>query len=259
MASFEGLKQKMIRISSEDKTLNSVSNSRFQINLNQNGTNIDSVAGYQVKYVSCPNIFPNVPAYANTLQIIKQIGLIVYNINLDVGQYLLSDFITELQTKINIAITPASVIVTSNSQGQLNFLFSADNWELSYSNSTIKNIIGLSPENDNLFFNSLTLSNPVNLTGETELYIHSKTLNNGGLIEPNGAFSVVDVLSLSVPYGGVAYSDYNNDILHQKKYTPYESLRTFRTLDIVLRNRSGEVLSLPNNFYFNMILLIYYK
>lgn len=251
------LKSKMVRISSEDKTKNSVNNSRFEVNLNQTGANIDRVAGYAVKHISCPNIFYNVPAYANTLEIIKQTGNITYNILVDPNQYNLNDFILELQTAINTAINPDTVTITANNKNYLNFVFVGDNYKLIYENSTISKIIGLIQ--DTPFFSNLTLSNPVNLTGETELYIHSKTLNPAGLVEPSGAFAVVDVVPLSVPFGAVAYSNFNDLILHEKPYIPYESLRTFRTVDIVLRNRAGNVLELPDNFYFNMVLIIYYE
>jgi len=120
------LKSKMVRISSEDKTQNSVNNSRFEVNLNQTGANIDRVAGYAVKHISCPNIFYNVPAYANTLQIIKQTGNIIYNILVDPNQYILNDFIIELQTAINTAITPDTVTITANNKNYLNFVFVGD-------------------------------------------------------------------------------------------------------------------------------------
>lgn len=252
-------KSKMVRISSEDKTSNSLNNSRFTINLNQTGSNIDKVAGYSIKYISCPNVFYNVPEDLNLLQLTRQTGPVIYNINVEPNQYVISDFITELQNKINAVIGPNSVVITLTSQNKLNFAFSADNWELSYTNSTINNIIGLSPSNDGFFFTVATLANPVNLTGETELYIHSKTLNAAGLVEPDGSFAVVDVIPLNVPYGAVAYSNYNDVDLHKKLYMPYESLRTLRTVDIVLRNRQGRVLVLPDNFYFNMVVIIYYE
>lgn len=252
------LKAKYVRISSEDKTSNSPNNSRFEVNLNQTGTSIDRVAGYAVKYAACPNIFPNVPSYANVLSITKQTGAVVYDITIPVGQYTLSNFITQLQSSINSVIGPDSVTITETN-GFLSFTWVGDQYSFNPDQSTINDIIGITSQAQGVFFTTATLSNPVNLTGESELYIHSKTLNNAGLIEPSGSFAVVDILPLNVQYGGVAYSNYNDIILHEKQYVPYESLRTFRTVDIVLRNRNGEVLVLPDNFYFNMILIIYYE
>ena len=257
------LKSKMLRISSEDKTSNSLNNSRFTINVNQNGTNIDRVAGYAVKHVSCPNVFFNVPENKNIIQITKQTGNIVYTISITPRQYTLTDLTTSLKSQIDAFINPDAVTVAVDTRfNRLVFSWSGDAYAFTpanYEATTMRDIIGLDESDaQGIFFTAQDLSNPVNLTGETELYIHSKTLNNAGLIEPSGNFAVVDVMPLNVPYGGVAYSNFNDIVLHENAYVPFESLRTLRTIDIVLRNRTGDVLVLPNNFYFNMVLIIYY-
>jgi len=257
------LKSKMIRISSEDKTINSVSNSRFEINLNQNGSNIDRVAGYAVKYMSCPNQFYNVPANKNELQITKQTGNIVYTIFIAPNQYNITDFLATLKSQIDTFIFPDTATVQLDPFGKIVFGYSGDAYAFTPANfeaTTMRDIIGMDESDaQGTFFTVQNMSNPVNLTGETELYVHSKTLNNAGLVEPSGSFAVVDVLPLNVPYGAVAYSNFNDLILHENSYIPFESLRSLRTIDIVLRNRTGDVLTLPNNFYFNMILIIYYE
>lgn len=250
-------KNKFVRISSDDKS--SGTNNKFTVNLEASGGVLDNVKGFIVHSSQVPNIFPNVPSYANSLQLVRQTGPVVYNISVDVGQYLITDFITALQFKINAAIGPDTVIITLDSQNKLNFSFSADNWELSYSNSTIRDIIGLSSSNDGFFFTVATLANPVNLIGETECYIHSRVLASNNLFEGDGAFSVVDKINLDKPYGSTCYSNYNNDTTHMISYFPYETKKTLRTIDINLRNRTGELMVLPDNYSFTMMIKIFYS
>ena len=247
------LKSKYIRISSEDKSVNSQSNSRFTINLNQTGSNVDRVSAFVVKYISCANIFPNVPLYASNLTLQKQTGNVLYDVPLTVGQYTISEFVTQLEADIN-AIIPDAVAITQTNN-ILTFTFTGDNYGFIYDSSTCRDIIGLYSD---IPYSAVVSLGVVNLQGETELYVHSKTLNNAGLIEANGSFAVVDILPLDVSFGCVAYSDYNDIQLHEIVYTPYESQKTFRQIDIVLRNRQGNVLELPPNFYFNMLIKIYY-
>jgi len=254
----EDKKHRLVRISSEDKAEGGT-NSRFKVNLPSVGGSIDRVCGYIVKYASIPNVFPNVPSYANVLEVAKQTGPVVYSVALDVNYYNITGFITELQNKINTAIAPDSVAITLTAENKLNFVWTGDNYKLPdnfLSTSTIQKIVGL--DGDIGFAPSFTLPNPVNLIGETEVYIHSRTLHSGGLTEADGNFSVVDVIPLNVQYGGVAYITYPSADLATINYEPYENQKTLRSVDIVLRNRQGKVLELPSNFNFTMMIKIYH-
>lgn len=246
-------KHRLLRISSEDKATGN--NSRFSVNLPQSGGSIDRVCGFRLKYASVPNIFTNVASYNNKLNIIRD-DLVSYDVFVDVNQYNLTAFVAELQSKINTAIAPNTCTITIATGDKLTFTFTGNNYQLNYTNSTINDIIGLS--SDTPFFLTLTLSNPVNLTGETECYIHSRTLHQNGLIEANGSFSVVDVIPLNVPYGATAYLTYPDKELSQINYEPFETQKSLRRVDVVLRNRKGDVLELPDNFYFTMTLKIYH-
>jgi hypothetical protein len=42
-----------------------------------------------------------------------------------------------------------------------------------------------------------------------------------------------------------------------KNYYPFETKQTLRTVDINLRNRTGQLLELPENFYFTMMIKIF--
>jgi len=94
-----------------------------------------------------------------------------------------------------------------------------------------------------------------NLVGETEVYIHSRVLNQGGLTEAQGNFSVVGVIPLGdTPYGAVAQIIEPDHKSAEIRFEPFESTKSFRNIDVVLRNRVGTVLELPSNFTFTMML-----
>ena len=78
-------------------------------------------------------------------------------------------------------------------------------------------------------------------------------------MEGSGSFSVVDKLNLDEQFGFTCYSNFNNDSTHFKKYFPFESLKSIRTVQITLRNRVGNVLEMPDNFDFTMMAILYYR
>ena len=246
----------LLRVSSEDKVSTSVSNSQFTISINNASFRIDNVVGVLFKYASCPNIFPNVPPYANIVQLVKTTGAVVYNVSVPVGQYTISDYIVALQLAINTAIGPDSVAITLTTQNYLNFVFTGDTYTFVYGNSSMADILGLTANIGPSA--NITMQSLPNLQGETELYIHCREIAPGYLIEPDGNFSVVDVLPLDKPFGSTCYSTLDDAEMHEIRYKPYSSAKTLRNLNIVLRNRAGYVLTLPNNFYFNMILKVYF-
>lgn len=260
----EQKKHRLLRISSEDKSRSTDSNSRFSVDIPPTAKAIDNVCGYLVKFALCPNLFYNVPSYANTLQVTKQTGNVVYTINITPNQYNITDFLAELKSQIDSVINPDSVGVALDAFNRIVFTWAGDSYAFTQDNyeaSTIRDIIGLGVEDaQGTFFVVQNMDNPVNLTGESEVYIHSRTLHQSGLTEASGNFSVVDVIPLNnTPYGGVASITYPNHQLAKINYCPYETKKSLRTIDIVLRNRKGNVLELPSNFNFTMMLKLYHE
>lgn len=250
-------KSRLLRLSTEDKVFGT--QGRFQIDL-ASASVIDTIKGYMVHSISCPNVFDNVPTWANGIQVIKTTGLVVYDIVLTNSYYFLDDFIAELQTKINASIADSVVITKSGlvPNQKIAFTFSGDEYTLNFLHTSLSKRLGLTGDlvcPDGVLTSVLSIPN---LTGETELYIHSRTIAPNNCIEGSGSFSIVDKLNLDKPYGAVCYSALDNERTHLQTYFPYESLKTFRTINITLRNRTGNILVLPDNFDFTMMLKIYY-
>lgn len=249
-------RSKLIRISSEDKNSASTSNSDFEIDLPKDGGTINRVAGIAVKSISCPNIFYNVNLFNNSWSMSNNAGG-AFTLTIAVGQYTLAEFITAMEAKM-LADTGVALVITSDAAtGIQTWTFGADTvWEIFLSGSTGAGLIGLTADVTSGATSVLTLNAPPNLTGETELYVYSRTLASGQLIEPDGVFNVVDVLPLNVAYGGVAYLEDIDEGLHN---VAYSSLESFKKIDIRLRNRAGDLLVLPDNFNFSMLIKIYYE
>lgn len=253
-------KHRYVRISSEDKA--SGTNSQFTVNLPASGQVIDTVVGYMVKYASVPNQFPNIPTYAQDLTLFAS-GAPATPIPVQVpaGQYTQADFIIALQAAINGAIGPDTVVVSSvfGANGDtLNFVFAgANTYAFDLAGSSIFEKIGLSA--DIATAANITMQNPINLIGESEVWIHSRILNQSGLIEAQGNFSTVDVIPVDVAFGVVAHMTYPDQELALINFEPYENKKTLRTVDIVLRNRAGNVLLLPSNFKFTLLLKVFHE
>jgi len=257
--SIKNSKSRLLRLSSEDKVLGT--KGRFTIDLISSGGLIDNIKGYVVHSIQAPNVFDNIPYYANTLSVVKQTGLIQYDIAIPTSYYFIDDLVTVLQTAINAAIAPDTVAVTISEVAttqKFAFEFTGDDYELK-SSSTIASRLGLTADLTITAGTPTALQSIPNLIGETELYVHSRVLAPNNLIEGTGSFSVVDKLDLDKPYGTMCYSSFNSDTTHYKKYFPFESLKTLRTVRLTIRNRTGQILTLPDNFDLSIMLMLFYK
>ena len=269
---------RFVRVSSEDKVIGS--NSQFTVNLESAGGSIDNVKGFIVHSIECPNVFNNVASYNNNF-IISFPGPSTetdININITEGYYLIDDLINAINARVALEIANngdtytfvlSKVGIFPNEKIQ--FLatgLSAGACVLFSSDTSILPSLGVESTPNAIPPNvpfTITDSNPAfaqnipNLIGETAVYVHSRTLCPLNLSEGSGTFSVVDKLNLNEPFGSVSYSNFNNDITHQKSYFPFESKKTLRKIDITLRNRTGQILQLPSNFNFTMMIKIFHS
>ena len=129
-------KSRLLRLSSEDKVVGT--NGRFKIDLISNGGAIDNLAGYVVHSIQCPNVFPNIPEYANTLTLIKATGAVSYSVDIPTSYYYIDDLITTLTAAINTAISLDSVSIVKTGFApvqKLSFTFTGDSYDLKLSST----------------------------------------------------------------------------------------------------------------------------
>ena len=263
-------KSRYIRIGSQDKATGT--NNKFSVDLASNGGVIDNVKGYIVHSAQVPNVFNNVSSYNNTLQLYGASATYTTVATIPEGNYTLDDLIAQLNITLPplVAASPAPSVVTVSKVGtypneKIDFKFSGDDWYIQ-NESIMLAQIGLSIDDATNQFGfvcfdgiNTVMPNIPNLIGETACYIHSRVLASNNLTEGNGTFSVVDKINLDQQYGAMCYSNYNNDVTHQNNYFPFLTKKTLRTIDINLRNENGNLLELPNNFYFSMMIKIFYS
>ena len=268
---------RFVRISSEDKVIGT--NSQFVVNLESAGGSIDNVKGFIVHSIECPNVFNNITTNNNRIDVSfpGPHTETPFNIGITPGYYLIDDLLTQINAQIafeiasngdaytlvfsKIGVFPMErvlVSVSGVSVGTL-CLFNIPNDILTTLGieSDVNSLPGSTPFCINNGVPQLAQNIP-NLIGETAVYVHSRTLCPLNLSEGSGTFSVVDKLNLDEPFGSTCYSNFNNDITHQKSYFPFESKKTLRKIDITLRNRAGQILDLPFNFNFSMMIKIFH-
>ncbi len=239
----DNFNSKLILLSSKNKTNALQNNADFTTSFLNSGGTINNIIGLYIKNFSCPNVFNNVNSYNNKIAL--QGPSSSHEVLLTENQYTITQLITELTSKIDSAITPNTVTITQNALDKLVFTFSA-NYSFIYEATTAKNLIGLTADTTSATVN--TMQEIVNLTGIQNIYVYSKELNMDGFAE---------VLNNSSPYGAVSYSSSLSSEM-QKLYVP-NSKKSFSVIDISLKDEDGNQLYLPDNFYFNMILKIYYE
>lgn len=256
-------KNRFIEISSKDKSLSSSSSSNFTVQLPSEGGVIDGVCGVLVKSISIPNVFPNVQSWNNIL-IISDVAL-THVITIPTGQYNITTFIAILTSTINTAIAPNTVVITQTSQGNLIFTFSAGTpYDFIYAQSTIRDLIGLTQDTtDASTPDVVTMPSIPNLIGITDVFVRSNQIFSGGQISQSGAAPVIQVVNMDNPYGTMCYGKFYDAVFNFIKYIPEQSPKSYRDVDITLTDLNGNILEWPNNqtnpnFYFTMILKIYY-
>ena len=271
-------KSRYIRISSQDKVVGN--NNRFKVDLASNGGVIDNVKGYIVHSAEVPNVFNNITSKNNRISVSfpGPHTETPFTISITPGYYLIDDLLTQINAQIaftiasfgntyslifsKVGVYPTEkvlVTVSGVSVGQL-CLFNVPN--------DILLTLGIESDTNQLPGSTpFCVDNGVpriaqyipNLIGETACYIHSRILATNNLTEANGTFSVVDKINLDKPYGSMCYTNYNDDTTHENNYYPFESRKTLRTVDINLRNSEGDLLELPPNFNFSMMIKIFYS
>ncbi len=254
-------KSRYIKVSSDDRTNISDTNSNFSVQIPSEGGIVDAISACYIKSAYCQNVFPNVQSYANTVFISN--NTLTYQIMVPPGQYSITTFITALQSAINTAIAPDTVVITQNSQQKLVFTFSAGTpYLFIYAPSTMAKILGLTANASDTTPNVVTMQSIPNLIGTTNVYIRSRAISTSLTIDSNGGTPVVEILNMNAPFGFSAYSNYKPDF-NYIQYEPYEVMKSFRTIDIQLTNDEGNQLEwiggINTNFNFEMIIKIYYN
>lgn len=233
----------LLRISSEDKTpALSVSNSNFVVQLTDQ--KLQNATSFLVKEIKFMNNFYNV-RNSNRFFTYTETGQPQSTINIAEGQYLLTEFISALQTSLNADLVSGTVVITQDPINK-KLIFTFTGTTALFFNKTDGNlmasIVGIL-NSSTAPVGVYTADDIPDLTGVQNVYLHSRSLAISNLIEKDGLFSVFESVCIDVPFGAVQCKTNSDDELAQ---VAFNDTRNIQRIDIKLRTVDGELLDLRN-------------
>lgn len=256
---------RLVRLNSKDKAANSASNSDFKVYL-KNRVLLQEVKAISFISASVPNVFYNVRSdtsqgYTNNLLYIEQDGEAKTSLSVSEGQYTTSTFMSALKIAIDAVLTGGSTVAIAqdSTTQRLTFTFSGGTnpntilYDSTDGPSSLAEVIGLVTTTAQQAVSTMT-SLP-DLAGLPEVFIHSKELADGMLIDGNsGAIAVLGSVSFhSTPFGGTAYFLSNDESLFS---LAYNGVKNLSNIHIILRDSEGNRLDIGTNDM-NIIFKIY--
>ena len=208
-----------IVINSAYKTSDSRSTSDFTYNI---GSSLETDF-VTIKSVSIPHIEYNVNNAKNKLRISS--GGVVYDLTIPIGQYTISQLITELQTQIISSIGGTCVITLDPVTQKLNFQTSAGMKVSSLKSvSSLSKYLGIAygtsyyPLSDSVNFNAVGI--PA-LQGPNNYYLASSVLSQGyASILTNGQrVPIILPIPIDVEYGQIQQYESNDTDLNTKQFS----------------------------------------
>jgi len=237
-----------IRISSEDKTASSVSNSDFTVALE------DKTATQRIKtiipiQVFCPNVFYNIRSsygVVNNVLRVQENGQAAVNVVLPEGYYSSDQIITNLAAAVNALMVGSVLTITLDPITKKYTFTFVGNSVILFDNtagSSMGDAIGLTTTTADI--NVHIMDEIPNLNGITAVYIHSQQINPGGFLDgDSGATSAFTWVSLSeVPFGAVGAREIQQQDMNA---IVYQGKKNLSLISIVLRDAEGNRLPIGN-------------
>lgn len=249
---------RVIYISNDDKDLDeSKDNSDFVCYLKERVSVQESNYAI-VKTATVANFFPTVRDATfgsnsnNTFVFSELAPAATFAITLDRGQYVLADFITELQTKMNGVLVSGTVAITVDSpSGNLIFtctgtqiqIFSGQNGNTAYK------LVGNDEKLNSIFSAIVPMPYIPDLTGIQNVFIESRDLAPGAGNDPTeGLINIVGQINLSnTEYGQYAHYQSGDTELSTINYS---GERNIERIQIRLVDNLGNTLPIGNGRFF---------
>lgn len=240
---------KYIRIDSSDRNpaYAGQNNSNFTVDLKETylTQRVVSIRPYQAWV---PNVFYNIRSSQgiinNAIQLDEN-GVGVANITIPEGQYTITEFITALTAAINAALTASVVAITIDpASKKLIFTFVGNTIAFDADITAVNNmmpVIGLA--SDKAYAAVQTMDYPYNLRGYDMVYIHSKTIGKGNLIDgDSGLISTIASVSFdNAEFGSMGYYQATYKDIDEISFTDPIDMSV---VEIKLRDNKGNILDI---------------
>lgn len=250
------VRTKQILISSRNKTLSSISNSNFNVVFKQTDS-IQNCKRIVIDSISFINTFYNINETNNTL-IFTIDGINFLEVTIPVGQYDLAQFITALETEMNILLAPESVVITQDPiTKKLVFTCTVPiGFVGSTLGSTMGEVVGLNANDNTSLFQPFNMPNFPNLSGPRQVYIISETLSNlTSMVSIGGKLvSVLKAIPLNADFGCPV--NFIADMIETNEVYFPEPIN-ISNIDIKITDNLNNILDLEG-LDFEMIIRSYY-
>ena len=248
--------EKLITISSDDKDVDSNSNSDFYVSLKEKFYT-QQIQRIMIKEATCPNCFYNLSDGVNNG---KQNNVLDYNdsknaqsFTITPAQYNIDQFILALVA--GFASNTDVVVITQDDLTQ-KLIFTFTQTTTLFVSSLMAPVLGITA---NLIFPAGVPTSPQfppDLSGINAVNIHSTALGEAHGIDANtGLISLVERVSLhDIPYGSFGYKQ-NND--SELATIFYEQPRNLNRIDIRLRDTQGKILNIGTK-KMSLVIKVYF-
>lgn len=261
-------REKYVVISSDDKDVDSVSNSNFRVTLRERYAT-QSIDRIIIKECIVPNAFYNISdgdsvkgnGPANNILLIESSETKTQiSVSIPAGQYNILQLMATLQSAINtqIATLTASVVITRDDiTNLLSFTFTTTGVFTFLGISSMAPVLGFK---SNISYTpttlTITMPDPPDLSGINSVYIHSEALSDGsGIDASKGIINLVESVSMATTaYGTFAYKQNSDTELCTINYTMPKNLNV---IDIRLRDREGNLLNIGTKRLTLMVKMYY--
>lgn len=230
---------RFLRITSKDKTATSVSNSDFFVDLKE-AVLTQKIRSVMVHQALVPNVFYNINATNNEIKFTEN-GQAATSATLPIGQYTLGDLQAQLKIAMDAKFVGTTVAVTQEAlTKKLVFTYTGQTVSLD-NTSTLADVIGLTSSAG--LVASQTMDYITNLRGYDEVYIHSRLIAPGNMIDGNyGGISVIASVSLNdAVFGQVAYYQSSAE---EENVIRYNRPTDLSNINIILRDSEGNRLDI---------------
>ena len=258
--------ERTVIVNSRFRAYRKDTSTNFNVLLNK-GISVDDVDRIIVKRVSMPNMFYNVPVRKSILYM--QVDGSNVNITITAGNYYIDRFVTALQAALQATVDPSATVTVDYDTGRLYLSYTASGtgWTI-LSHTAVKKQFGVDESLNDIVGTSYDTQEPesftwispeiIDLSGEHVVRIESSTLAFSSGFDSRGQIlNVVDVVPISEGYGSTCHYQPSDHIL--SFVDSGNTGRQISSVDIQLVSDSGQILSLPDNAYVEIVLLVIFR
>ena len=254
-----------IRISNKNRAYGTPSN--FVMDLS-NDTRLQRIKSCWIQSVSVPNVFYNIDSHNN--KFIINYGGSDVQIDVEPGFYSAAAIMSEIESQINTASAPETVVLTLDSiTRKITFTFSDPTAQIFSTdtqpvNSTIAPYLGIITTSA-AGLTTYTADEIPDLSGENMVFLHSKDINLGNTtISTNGSINSISTnrnvsafcsVPVRVPFLGIIHYESEGSVIDHVNLV---GARDMANIHIKLRSSDGRILHLGENHELIIVLKCFY-